>query len=157
MLFLVIYFSFITPFPSFSILIIIEIKLAYLATPLLWSNFRKSWDRPAGCLQWHLKSWNGLSKSSCVRQVIRDLQIRRRVRVNFWAREAWVLAVVDTIVAVVSSQPKFFSNFCEYDVITFCQSRERLVDKQHKMPQSRQNIARQVARNISQCICEFKD
>ena len=76
---------------------------------------------------------------------------------DFWAREAWVLAVVDTVVAVVSSQQKYFSNFCEYEVITFCQSRECLVDKQHKMPQSRQNIARQVARNISQCIRAFKD
>ena len=76
---------------------------------------------------------------------------------DFWAREAWVLAVVDTVVAVVSSQQKYFSNFCEYEVITFCRSQEYLVDKQHKMPQSRQNIARQVARNISQCIHAFKD
>ena len=76
---------------------------------------------------------------------------------DFWAREAWVLAVVDTVVAVVSSQQKYFSNFSEYEVITFCQSRECLVDKQHKMPQSRQNIARQVARDISQCIRTFKD
>ena len=68
---------------------------------------------------------------------------------DFWAREAWVLAVVDIVVAVVSSQQKYFSNFCKYEVITFCQSRECLIDKQHKMPQSRQNIARQVARNIS--------
>ena len=67
-----------------------------------------------------------------------------------------MLAVVDTVVAVVSSQQKYFSNFCEY-VTTFCQSRECLVDKQHKMPQSHQNIARQVARNISQCIRAFKD
>ena len=76
---------------------------------------------------------------------------------EFWAREAWVLAVVATVVAVVSSQQKYFSNFCEYEVITFCQSRECLVDKQHELPQSRQNIARQVARNISQCIPAFKD
>ena len=76
---------------------------------------------------------------------------------DFWAREAWVLAVVDTVAAVVSSQQKYFSNFCEYEVIAFCQSRECLVDKQHKMPQSRQNIARQVARDISQCIRAFKD
>ena len=48
---------------------------------------------------------------------------------DFWAREAWVLAVVDTVVAVVSSQQKYFSNFCEYEVITFYQSRECLVDK----------------------------
>ena len=34
---------------------------------------------------------------------------------EFWAREAWVLAVVDTVVAVVSSQQKYFSNFCEYE------------------------------------------
>ena len=33
---------------------------------------------------------------------------------DFLAREAWVLAVVDTVVAVVSSQQKYFSNFCEY-------------------------------------------
>ena len=71
---------------------------------------------------------------------------------HFWAREAWVL---DTVVAVVSSQQKQFSNFCEYEVVTFCQSRECLLDKQHKMPQRRQNIARQVARNISQCISAF--
>ena len=76
---------------------------------------------------------------------------------DFWAREAWVLAVVDTVVAVVSSQQKYFSNFCEYEVITFCQSRECLIDKQHKMPQSRQNIARQVTRIISQCIRTLKD
>ena len=38
------------------------------------------------------------------------------------AREAWVLAVVDTVVAVVSSQQKYFSNFCEYEGITFCQN-----------------------------------
>ena len=76
---------------------------------------------------------------------------------DFWAREAWVLAGVDTVVAVVSSQQKYFSNLCEYEVITFCQSRECWVDKHHKMPQSRQNIARQVARNISQCIRAFKD
>ena len=63
---------------------------------------------------------------------------------DFWAREAWALAVVDTVVAVVSSQQKYFSNFCEYEVVTFCQPRECLVDKQHKMPQSRQNIARQI-------------
>ena len=37
---------------------------------------------------------------------------------DFRAREAWVLAVVDTVVAVVSSQQKYFSNFCEYEVIT---------------------------------------
>ena len=73
---------------------------------------------------------------------------------DFWAREAWVLAVVDTVVAVVSSQKKYnFINFCEYEVVTFCQSRERFVDKQHKMPQRRQNIAR----NISQGISAFKD
>ena len=47
---------------------------------------------------------------------------------DFWAREAWVLAV-----------------------------RECLADKQHKIPRRRQNIARQVARNISQCISAFKD
>ena len=76
---------------------------------------------------------------------------------DVWAREAWVLAVVDTVVAVVSSQQKYFSNFCEYEVITFCQSRECWLDKQHKMPQIRQNIARQVARNISQSIRAFKD
>ena len=35
---------------------------------------------------------------------------------DFWAREAWVLAAVDTVVAVVSSQQKYFSNFCEYEV-----------------------------------------
>ena len=76
---------------------------------------------------------------------------------DFWAREAWVLAVVDTLVAVVSSQQKYFSNFCEYEVIIFCQSPECLVDKQHKMPHRRQNIARQVAQNISQFISAFKD
>ena len=76
---------------------------------------------------------------------------------DLWAWEASVLAVVDTVVAVVSSQQKYFSNFCEYEVIKLCQSQECLVDKQHKMPQSRQNIARQVARNISQCIRAFKD
>ena len=53
---------------------------------------------------------------------------------DFWAREVWVLAVVDTVVAVVSSQQKYFSNFCEYEAITFCQSPECLVDKQHKIP-----------------------
>ena len=62
-----------------------------------------------------------------------------------------------TVVAVVSSQQNYFSNFCEYEVITFCQSRECLKDKQHKMPQSRQKFARQVARIISQCIRAFKD
>ena len=76
---------------------------------------------------------------------------------DFWAPEAWVLAVVDTVVAVISSQQKYFSNFCEYEVIRFCQSRGCLVDKQHKMPQSRQNTARQVARNLSQYISAFKD
>ena len=76
---------------------------------------------------------------------------------DFWAREAWVLAVVDTVVAVISSEQKYFSNFCEYEVITFCQSRGCLVDKQHKMPQSRQNNARQVARNLSQYTSAFKD
>ena len=76
---------------------------------------------------------------------------------DFWAQEAWVLAVVDTVVAVVSSQQKYFGNFCDYEVVTFCHSRESLVDKQHKMPQRRQNIARQVARNISQFISAFKD
>ena len=76
---------------------------------------------------------------------------------DFWAREGWVLAVVDTVVAVVSSQQKYFSNFCEHEVVTFCQSRECLVDKQHKMPQRRQTISRQVAQNISQCIWAFKD
>ena len=64
---------------------------------------------------------------------------------DFWAPEAWVLAVVDTVVAIVSSQQKYFSSFCEYEVATFCQLRECLVDKQQKMPQRRQNIARQVA------------
>ena len=68
-----------------------------------------------------------------------------------------MLAIADTVVAVVGLQQNYFSNFCEYEVTTFCQSRECLVDKQHKMPQSRQNIARQVARNISQCIRAFKD
>ena len=76
---------------------------------------------------------------------------------DFWARETWVLAVVDTVVAVISLQQKYFSNFCEYEVITFCQSRGCLVDKQHKMPQSRQNTATQVARNLSQYISAFKD
>ena len=76
---------------------------------------------------------------------------------DLWAREACVLAVVVTVVAVVSSQQKYLSDFCEYEVVTFCQSRECLADKQHKMPQSRQNIARQVARNISQFISTFKD
>ena len=66
---------------------------------------------------------------------------------DLWAREACVLAVVDTVVAVFSWQQKYFSNFCEYEV----------VDKQHKMPQRRQNIARKVAWNISQCISAFKD
>ena len=52
---------------------------------------------------------------------------------DLWAREACVLAVVDTVVAVVSSQQKYFSDFCEYEVVTFCQSRECLVYKQQKM------------------------
>ena len=87
-----------------------------------------------------------------------DYEYEYEYEYDFWAREAYeVLAVVDGVVAVVSSQQKYFSNFCEYEVIAFCQSRECLVDKQHKMPQSRQNIARQVARNISQCIRAFKD
>ena len=73
---------------------------------------------------------------------------------DVWVREAWVL---DTVIAVVSSQQKYFSIFCEYEGVTFCQLRECLVDKQHKMPQRRQNIARQVARNISQSISAFKD
>ena len=55
---------------------------------------------------------------------------------DFRVREAWVLAVIDTVVAVISSQQKYFSNFCEYEVITFCQSRGCLVDRQHKMPKS---------------------
>ena len=86
-----------------------------------------------------------------------DYEYEYEYEYDFSAREAWVLAVVDTVVAVVSSQQKYFSNFSEYEVITFCQLRECLVDKQHKMPQSHQNIARQVARNISQCISAFKD
>ena len=89
--------------------------------------------------------------------IVGTFRSRYEYEYDFWAREAWVLAVVDTVVAVVSSQQKYFSNFYEYEVITFCQWRECLVDKQHKMPQSRQNIARQVARNISQCIRAFKD
>ena len=82
-------------------------------------------------------------------ELLGTFRLRLRLRVPLLAREAWVLAVVDTVVAVVSSQQKYFSNFCEYEVITFCQLQECLVDKQHKMPQSRQNIARQVAQNIS--------
>jgi len=78
------------------------------------------------------------------------------VRTTF-EQEAWVLAVVDTVVAGASLHQKYFSNFCEYKVVTFCQLQECLVDKQHKMPQRRQNIGRQVARNISQCISTFKD
>ena len=62
-----------------------------------------------------------------------DYEYEYEYEYDFWAREAWVLAVVDTVVAVVSSQQKYFSNFCEYEVITFCQSRECLVYKQHKM------------------------
>ena len=38
------------------------------------------------------------------------------------AREDWVLAVVNTLVAVVRSQQKCFRNCCEYEVATFCQS-----------------------------------
>ena len=34
---------------------------------------------------------------------------------DFWAREAWVLAVVDTVVAVASSQQKHFSNLRSYN------------------------------------------
>ena len=52
---------------------------------------------------------------------------------EFCAREAWGLLVANTVVAVVSSQQKCFSNWFEYEVATFCQSWKCLVDKPHKM------------------------
>ena len=72
---------------------------------------------------------------------------------NFWAREAWVSAVVDTVVAVVSSQQKYFSNFCQYEVITFLSvagmfSRQTIQDAT-KSPKHCETSCR----NISQCMC----
>ena len=99
------------------------------------------------------------SRSDLLKVPIRDLQIRLRLRVRVRLLSARDLGLSCRRHCCCRRQlaTKIFQSFLRVWSYNICQSRECLVDKQHKMPQSCQNIARQVARNISQCIRAFKD